>query len=102
MLISWIIFSKLFYPKPIDTFKKSLISVSSNSETQRKNIIKNILWFCIILVFILFNVVPAMLISFECNNKSPIHLILAFLFSDIYVLHYTYRKFVLRDNYCNI
>jgi hypothetical protein len=102
MLISWIIFSRLFYPKPLDDFKKSLLVKTHDEDTHRKNIIKNILWFCVIMVFLLLNVVPAMLISFECNKNSPLHLILAFIFSDIYVLHYTYRKFVMRDNYCNI
>mgnify|MGYP001313150155 CR=1 FL=1 len=98
MLVSWLIFTRLFKPDQINKFKNERQDIKD----YKTKTIENIIWYSIILIFLLLNVVPAMLISFECNNRSPLHLILAFLFSDIYVLHYTLRKFVLRDNYCNI
>ena len=102
MLISWMIFTKLFYPKQLKQFQEELQSKSNNRKEYSKSVTLNVLWFCILLIFIIFNVVPAVIISYECNKGSIFHLILAFLFSDVYVLHYTIRKFILRENYCNV
>jgi len=102
MLISWIIFTKLFYPKQINDFKEELHVKSKNRDTYSKGVVKNVLWFSILCVFLIMNVIPSMIISYECNGGSTKHLILAFLFSDVYILHYTVRKFIYRDNYCNI
>lgn len=102
MLISWMIFTKLFYPKQIKNFKNELSVNPNNREDYSKSVIKNILWFSILCIFIIMNVVPAIVISNECNKGNPWHLVLSFLFSDVYVLHYTVRKFIYKDNYCNI
>ena len=102
MLISWMIFTKLFYPKQLRSFKEELSSRPDNRKQYSNSVTLNILWFSILLIFVIFNVVPAVIISYECNKGSIFHLILAFLFSDIYVLHYTIRRFVLRENYCYV
>lgn len=102
MLISWMIFTKLFYPKQLKSFQNELQAKPNNREEYSNSVTLNVLWFSILLVFLIFNVVPAVIISYECNSGSIMHLILAFLFSDVYVLHYAFRRFVLRDNYCGI
>ncbi len=99
MLISWLIFTKLFNPKQINNFKDER-KVGKNDYIDKT--IENILWYCILLLFLLFNVIPAVLIAFNCNKNNIGHLVLAFLFSDIYVFHYTLRKYVFRDGYCSI
>ena len=102
MLISWILFTKLFYPKQINDFSNSLKTKSNNREQYKKSVLKIVLWFCILAVFLLFNVVPAVLICNACDQSNIFKMILAVLFSDVYVFHYSIRKFVYRDNYCNI
>lgn len=102
VLISWMIFSKIFNPKQITGFMDTLKKNSSNRNEYRKTVVLSILWFSIIVLFLILNVVPAILISYECNKGNMFHLILSILFSDIYIFHYTVRKFVFRDNYCKI
>lgn len=102
VLITWMLFTKIFYPHQINEFKKKLISNSNNKKEYSNLVLLNVLWFCIICVFLLLNVVPAILIANECSNGNILHLILGFLFSDIYIFHYALRKFVYRDNYCSV
>jgi hypothetical protein len=99
MLISWLIFTKLFKPHQIKEFRDER---KVNENDYKHTTIENILWYCILLLFLLFNVVPAVLIAFNCNKNNIGHLIISFLFSDIYVFNYTLRKYVFRDGYCSI
>ena len=102
MLISWILFTKLFYPNQLNSFSNSLKTSSSNNKEYKENTLKVALWFCILVIFLLFNVVPAVLICNACDKSNVFKLILAVLFSDVYVFHYSIRKFIFKDNYCNI
>ena len=100
MIVSLLIFTKLFYPHQLKEFKKSI--KLNNKETLKHKSMVGILWFSVVLLFLMFSVVPAMLIASNCSNNNIGHLILAFLFSDVYVFHYSIRKFVFRDGYCDI
>ena len=102
VLVTLAIFSKIFYPDQLKQFKKQLINKSSNRDTYRKGVLLNIIWFSVILVLFLLNVVPGVLIASECSNGNICNIILGFLFSDIYVFHYVLRKFVYKDNYCKV
>jgi len=102
VLISLMIFSKLFYPKRLDELRSSLKTDGDNKGLYRQKVILSVLWFSVILLFLMFSVVPAILIASNCTKNNIGHLILAFLFSDIYVFHYSIRKFVFKDGYCNI
>jgi hypothetical protein len=99
MLVSWLIFTKLFNPRQIKDFKNERMD---NKKDYRQRTIENILWYCILLIFLLFNVVPAMLISTNCDGSNVFRNIIAFLFSDVYVFNYSIRKFIYRDGYCNV
>ena len=96
------IFSRIFNPKQIKGFMGSLKNNSKNREEYRKTVILSILWFSVIVIFLMLNVVPAVLISYECNKGNLFHLVLSVLFSDVYIFHYTLRKLVFKDNYCRV
>ena len=102
VLITWALFTKIFYPDQLKQFKNRLISKSNNRDLYRKSVLLNVLWFCLICVIFMLNMIPAILISKECHNNNICSLVLAFLFSDIYVFHYALRKFVYRDSYCKV
>ena len=55
-------------------------------------------------LLLLFTTIPAVLVAVNCNPKNPIMFgILAFIFSDIYLLQWSIKKFVLKfDNYCKL
>ena len=104
MIISWLIFNRIFNPNQIKVFKeeRKLKNNLNDKIDYKHKTIENILWFCILLIFLMFNVVPAVLIASNCANNNYVHLVLAFLFSDIYVFNYAIRKFIFRDGYCNV
>ena len=98
MLVSWLIFSRLFKPDKISKFKNERQDIKD----YKTKTIENIIWYSIILIFLLLNVVPAMLIASNCDGNNVVKLVLAFVFSDIYVFNYTIRKFIFKDGYCNV
>ena len=102
VLVSWMIFSRIFNPKQITGFMDGLKNKSNNREEYRKSVITNILWFTILVIFLFVNIAPAVLIAYTCNSANIIHIILSVLFSDVYILHYAINKFLLNKNYCNI
>ena len=53
-------------------------------------------------LLILVMTIPAVLVSINCNSKQPIRYgILAFLFSDIYLLQWSIKKFIMKyPDYC--
>lgn len=98
MLVSWLIFTRLFKPDQISKFRGERQDIKD----YKTKTIENIIWYSIILIFLLLNVVPAMLIASNCDGNNVVRLILAFVFSDIYVFNYAIRKFIFRDGYCNV
>jgi hypothetical protein len=53
-------------------------------------------------LLLLITTIPAVLVSINCNKEKPIlYGILAFIFSDIYLLQWSIKKFIIRyPNYC--
>ena len=102
MIVSFLIFTRIFNPNQIKVFQNERKNISKNEDEYKMKTISNILWYCILLLFLLFNVVPAVLIASNCANNNVLSLIVAFLFSDIYVFNYAIRKFIYRDGYCNV
>ena len=53
-------------------------------------------------LLIIVMTIPAVLVSINCNNTQPIRYgILAFIFSDIYLLQWSIKKFIMKyPNYC--
>ena len=103
MIVSWLIFSRIFNLNQIKVFieERKFKNNNNNKIDYKHKTIENIL-FCILLIFLLFNVVPAVLIASNCANNNYLHMIIAFLFSDVYVFNYAIRKFIFRDGYCNV
>lgn len=104
MIISILVISRLFNSKQIKSFKNErLMKNNKNNKIDYKHkTIENILWYCILLLLLIFNVVPAVLVASNCANNNILHLIVAFIFSDIYIFNYAIRKFIFRDGYCNV
>jgi len=98
MLISFLLFTKLFYPEQL----KSIKSKIKNREEYSNSVLMNMVWFSILVVFLLLNVIPAVLIANVCSKGNILHIVLSFLFSDIYVCNYAIRKFIFEDNYCKV
>ena len=86
--------------------------MSTNIDTfENKNILEKnskyiapftIGWFSAILVCL--NAIPAILVAINCNKDKPIlYGIFALIFSDLYLIQWAIRKFVLKDkNYCKL
>tara|TARA_B100000073_G_C23263084_1_gene383232 strand:+ start:152 stop:454 length:303 start_codon:yes stop_codon:yes gene_type:complete len=100
MLISFLLFTKLFYPVQLKQLR--LKNKINNIEDYRSSVILNVVWFSILVVFLLLNVVPAVLIANVCSKGNILNIIVSFLFSDIYIFNYAIRKFIFEDNYCAI
>ena len=56
------------------------------------------------IILILITTIPAVLVATNCNKDSKVlYGLLAFLFSDIYLLQWSIKKFVLKyPDYCLI
>jgi len=102
VLVSFLLFTKIFNPNQINVFKKQLKNNSNDRVEYGNGVLLNVLWFSLVLIFLMLNVIPGVLIAKECSKGSILHILLGVLFSDIYVFHYALRKFVYRDNYCKV
>jgi len=55
-------------------------------------------------ILVILNAIPAILVAINCNKDKPIlYGIFALIFSDLYLIQWAIRKFVLKDkNYCKL
>ena len=100
MLLSFLLFTKLFYPNQLKVVydNKNI----KNREDYKNSVLLNIVWFSVLVIFLLLNIIPAVLIANQCSKGNILNLVVSFLFSDIYIFNYAIRKFIFEDNYCNI
>ena len=108
MFVGYLLFLRMFQPKEIKQFRNSLLlsnKEKSNYPEYKDSVLRTILNYSIIAIFILLTVVPAVLIATGCNKgvEALVSGIFAFLFSDIYLFNYAFRKFVLKESgYCKM
>lgn len=77
MIVSWLIFNRIFNPNQIKVFqeeRKMKNNINDKIDYKHKTI-ENILWFCILLIFLMFNVVPAVLIASNCANNNIVQIL---------------------------
>ena len=81
-----------------ENFKHTINFNSSNI------IHNNIYILTYITIILLFTTIPAVLVATNCNPNNPLlYGILAFIFSDIYLLQWSIKKFIFRfNNYCKL
>ena len=67
-----------------------------------KMIIDNMYTMIYITIILLVTTIPAVLVAINCNQQKPIRYgVLAFLLSDIYLLQWAIKKFVIKyPDYC--
>lgn len=54
-----------------------------------------------ITLILLFTTIPAVLVATNCNPNNPLLFgIIAFIFSDIYLLQWSIKTFIFKNNYC--
>ena len=84
--------------KILENFKNIL---DNNKE---KIIFDNVYIISFMTLLLIVTTIPAVLVAIHCNKTKPIRFgILAFLFSDIYLLQWSIKKFVIKTpGYCNI
>ena len=99
MIVSWLILMRLFNPKQITYFKEEM---KFKGGDYKQKTIEHILWYCILVLFLMFSVVPAVLIASNCHKNNMLHIAIAFMFSDIYIFNYAVRKFIFKDGFCNV
>ena len=108
MFVGYLLFLRMFQPKEIKTFRNSLLLKNSERPDYpeyKDSVLRTVLNYSIIAIFILLTVVPAVLIATGCNKGTQAVLsgVFAFLFSDIYLFNYALRKFVLKEKgYCSV
>ena len=108
MFVGYLLFLRMFQPREVKTFRNSLLIKNSERpdyEEYKDSVLRTIINYSLVAVFVLLTVIPAVLIANGCNKGSRgiIPQIIAFLFSDIYLFNYALRKFVLKEpGYCNV
>ena len=91
-----------------DKYKKEYDTFRATRNTELNNIVaaaRDSSYLVIgLAIFLLINIIPAVLVAFNCNKKNKImYSSLAFVFADLYLLQWAIKKFVLkRPNYCPI
>ena len=75
-----------------------------NIDDSVKTINNNIYIITYIGLLLLFTTIPAVLVAINCNKNSKLlYGSLGFLFSDVYLIQWSIKKFILKQkNYCNI
>jgi hypothetical protein len=75
-----------------------------NIDDSVKTINNNIYIITYIGILLLFTTIPAVLVAINCNKNSKLlYGSLGFLFSDVYLIQWSIKKFILKQkNYCNI
>lgn len=108
VLVSAMIFSKKFLKNYIEDFKEQFqVSSDVNESEFREKGHLTVSAFIFLLFIVVINVLPAVIISLHCASKDTsftryLYPIVAFLFSDVYMLAFVIRKFILKDNsFCN-
>ena len=75
-----------------------------NIDDSVKTINNNIYIITYIGILLLFTTIPAVLVAINCNKNSKLlYGSLGFLFSDVYLIQWSIKKFILKQkNYCNL
>ena len=105
VFVGYLFFLKMFSPMQVKQFRNNISLSSSNDDNYRKSVMRAVINWSLIAVFVLLTVIPAVLIANGCNSgyNKYIHVIIAFLFSDVYLFYYAYSKFVLKTpGFCQI
>lgn len=97
MFISTIIL--LLNNKKIHENFKSIVSLKTETIIANNSYIITYLT-----LLLLFTTIPAVLVAVNCNPNNPImYGLIALIFSDIYLLQWSIKKFVFKfDNYCKL
>ena len=85
------------------TRKRTFESFKTFMEGNPEKILRDNLYTMVYMILLLIiTTVPAVLVAVNCNKENPIgYGILAFIFSDIYLLQWSIKKFVLKyPDYC--
>jgi len=108
MFVGYLLFLRMFQPREVRTFRNSLLIKNSERPDYaeyKDSVLRTIINYSLVAVFILLTVVPAVLIATGCNKgtQAVVSGVFAFLFSDIYLFNYALRKFVLKEaGYCAV
>lgn len=79
-----------------------IIDNINNYNDNKKFLTNNVYLMFYITLLLIVTALPAVLVAIECNKDNKIlYGILAFLFSDVYLLQWSIKKFILnKSNYC--
>ena len=79
-----------------------IIDNINNYNDNKKFITNNVYLMFYITLLLIVTALPAVLVAIECNKDNKIlYGIMAFLFSDVYLLQWSIKKFILnKSNYC--
>ena len=93
-------------------FSTSLILLNNNKvldslqdiEDITRTINNNVYIILYITLLLLFTTIPAVLVAINCNSdEKMLYGLIGFLFSDIYLMQWSIKKFILKDpSYCKI
>ena len=105
VLVGYLAANKALNNRGIESFRDKLKfneSSKINYNEYYNSVLNSTIGYVCICIFILINVIPALLIALNCNHDYKIaHLIVAIIFSDVYVFVYAVRRFIYNDKkYC--
>lgn len=83
---------------------RKIINNVLNSNNVSATLNNNIYILTFISILLFFTTLPAVLVSINCNPNNKIgYGVLAFIFSDIYLIQWSIKKFIIKkDNYCKL
>ena len=76
----------------------------NNINNHAKMLSNNVFIIIYMSMLLIVTALPAVMVSINCNpNNKVLYGILAFLFSDLYLVQWAIKKFILKkDNYCKL
>ena len=79
-----------------------IIDNINNFNNNQKFVQNNVYIMFYVTLLLMVTALPAVLVAIDCNkNNKILYGILAFLFSDVYLLQWSIKKFILnKSNYC--
>ncbi len=83
---------------------RKIINNVLNSNNVSATLNNNIYILTFISILLFFTTLPAVLVSINCNPNNKLgYGVLAFIFSDIYLIQWSIKKFIIKqDNYCKL
>ena len=105
MLVSILLYLNTFHPEEIEKFRGQfkIEKFKSGNEKELKSANKKTFKaYIFIAIYLIINILPSVILAANCGRSKIAKIIVmpfAILFSDLYMLHYVFRRYIQKDMY---